>query len=149
MSFQGIAIRPIDRADHGSAHAVSRAHIKRGWNGMQASQTVAGNRPRIITPFRAVNNAGDYLSRQNYVCGGSNQVGSALHRGLRHIAGNIISSCDGTNVAASVTNNKWVYDSSDYIKYKRLQAYSKNFNDSTSGGNAHNGSYVDLMRVRR
>jgi len=56
--------------------SLDRGVLRRGWNQLYASGTVNG-RNRVITPFRAVNNLGDFLARPNYVCGGPNQVNAS------------------------------------------------------------------------
>jgi hypothetical protein len=126
-----------------------RFTLKNAWNTTYPGQLRANKiKKAIITPFRAVNNLGDYLSRQNYVCGGSNQVNASRPGWKGHI-GSILSACDKTGVAASVTNNKFVPDSSDYITYKKQRAISQNYNDLGFGGDQNNASYVNLMSVRR
>ena len=74
------------------------------------------------TPFRLAMNAGDPMSRQN--------IGGA-----------------GNGDGAS-GNQHFVYDSSDYIRFKKLQGKTRNYNDKTFGG-SNNGSYSAIMRVRR
>ena len=44
-------------------------------------------------------------------------------------------------------NPRYVYDSSDYIRFRKLQAKNRNYNDSSFGG-SNNGSYTFLMAVR-
>jgi hypothetical protein len=66
---------------------------------------------RAIGPYRSVNNLGDYLSRQAYVCGGSNQTQS---KG----AGLCFFSCDSTRLNHP-GNNRWVSDSSDYVRLRK------------------------------
>ena len=127
--------------------ATSRSVLRKGWNNENAQDSINGH-ARVITPFRAVNNLGDYLSRQNYVCGGPNQV-NASKPGMKGRIGSIISSCDGTGVAAASCNPKFVSDSSDYIRFKKQQSTVRNYNDVANGGDESNASYVDLMRVRR
>jgi hypothetical protein len=124
-----------------------RGVLRRAWNNTNVNNSLNGN-DRIITPFRAVNNLGDYLSRQNYVCGGSNQVNASRPGWKGHI-GSILSACDNTGIAASVTNNRFVPDASDYITYKKQRAISQNYNDLGFGGDQNNASYVNLMAVRR
>ena len=124
-----------------------RRILRNSWNNQQAVGTVNGNN-RIITPFRAVNNLGDFLSRQNYVCGGSNQV-NADKPGWKGRIGSIISQCDGTGVAAGSGNMRYVPDSSDYIRYRKQRAIGKTYNDLKNGGDESNGSYVALMAIRR
>ena len=128
-----------------SEQTMSRRVLRSAWNTRYASGTVNG-KDRVITPFRAVNNLGDFLSRTNYVCGGPNQVNKSKP-GLR--IGSIISACDATGVEGSTCNPKFVPDSSDYIRFKKQQAMNKNYNDSKNGGDESNGSYVALMRVTR
>lgn len=130
-----------------SEQTMARRVLRDSWNTPYATGTVNGKK-RVVGPFRAVNNLGDFLSRQNYVCGGSNQV-SANKPGWKGHIGSIISHCDNTGVAASVCNTKYVPDSSDYIRYKKQAAINQNYNDIGFGGDQHNGSYVRLMAVRR
>ena len=44
-------------------------------------------------------------------------------------------------------NNKTVSDSSDFIRYKKLGAKLRTYNDKSFGG-SNNGSYTFLKRVR-
>ena len=142
--FNGWSPRQTIGNEKSSEQIMARRVLVKSWNTGYAGNTYNGN-ARIVTPFRAVNNLGDFLQRKNYVCGGSNQV-SASKPG-RHI-GSIISVCDNSGVPSSVCNVKYVPDSSDYIKYKKLMAQNKNYNDLKNGG-FQNSSYVPLMRVRR
>lgn len=123
--------------------ALIRKQLKIAWNTQQASGKVNG-KSRIITPFRAVTNSGDFLSRQNYVCGGPNP--NHLHRGgIRSRFGSILSQCDGSGVASANTNNKFVPDASDYTKFKKQSAMNNNFNDLKNGGYT-NSAYTSIMR---
>jgi hypothetical protein len=129
-----------------SEQVMMRRVLRKGWNTAYASGTYNGNN-RIVTPFRAVNNLGDFLQRDTYVCGGPNQV-NASKPGWKGRIGSIISQCDGTGVPSSTCNVKYVPDSSEYIKYRKLRANNQNYNDLKNGG-YQNSSYVDIMRVRR
>lgn len=101
------------------------------------------------TPFRLVNNSGDYLARNNYSCGGSNQVNSRTNlHGLKRLIGRVNSKCDGTGIAASTCNSKYVYDSSDYITFKKQQAKNRNYNDYTFGGDENHAAQSPLRLVR-
>tara|TARA_Y100000361_G_C11161608_1_gene347761 strand:+ start:6707 stop:7102 length:396 start_codon:yes stop_codon:yes gene_type:complete len=104
-----------------SENASTRRILRDSWNGEQASGTVNNNK-RIITPFRATTNLGDFLSRQNYVCGGSNQV-------QRKNGGTMIMTCDSTGVPGFSGNSKFVADSSDYARFKKQRAMNINYND--------------------
>jgi hypothetical protein len=105
--------------------------------------------------FRVVNNAGDPLSRKNYSCGGSNMVTS--RPGVMILTtkdgGQDASNCDGTGVPPSTCNVKYVYDSSDFTRYKKLTAKNRGYrypgSDYTYGG-ANNGTTQSVInRVRR
>ena len=87
--------------------------------------------------FRIVNNAGDVLSRQNYSCGGSDMVGSRPGMlNLTYGGGQSKVGCDGSGIPPSTCNVKYVYDSSDFIRYKKLRALNKSYvsPDYSDGG---------------
>lgn len=130
-----------------SDQVMMRRVLRSGWNTSYATGTFNG-KSRIVTPFRAVNNLGDFLGRENYVCGGPNQV-NASKPGWKGRIGSIISQCDGSGVPSSTCNVKYVPDSSEYTKFRKLQVHNQNYNDISNGGDQHNASFVDLMRVRR
>jgi hypothetical protein len=125
----------------------AREVLRRGWNQENASGTIQGKK-RVLTPFRAVNNLGDFLARKNYVCGGPNQV-NASKPGWKSRIGSIISNCDGSGVEGASCNPKFVSDSSDYVRYRKLRALNKNYNDNSFGGDESNASQVSMMAARR
>ena len=125
----------------------ARHLLRRAWNQVQASGMVEGQK-RVITPFRAVNNLGDFLSRKNYVCGGPNQV-NASKPGLKSRIGSIYSNCDTTGVPGASCNPKFVSDSSDYVRFKKQRAMNVNYNDKSFGGDEHHASYSAVMAIRR
>jgi hypothetical protein len=99
------------------------------------------------TPFRRAYNAGDiagtYNDSPSSALPGSNQVNGRAVSML-----NIKSGGAHNNGAALFSGNpKFVYDGTDYTRYKKLKAINKSYNDSSFGG-ANNGSYVALNRVR-
>jgi hypothetical protein len=126
--FNGYSGKPTMTNYKGSEQALTRRVLRSAWNTQYASGVVNGNN-RVITPFRAVNNLGDFLSRTNYVCGGPNQVNASKPGWKGHI-GSIITNCDETGVEASSGNHRFVSDSSDYIRYKKQRAMNHNYNDS-------------------
>ena len=130
-----------------SEQVMNRRVLRHAWNTPYATGKFNGY-SRVTTPFRAVNNLGDFLDRKNYVCGGSNQV-NASYPGWKSRIGSIISQCDGTGVPSSTCNVKFVSDSSDYTNYRKLQSANHMYNDSKNGGDQSNASYVDVMRARR
>ena len=139
-----------------------RFTLKNAWNTSYRSQLLRDNLKRpITTPFRAVNNSGDLLSRSNYSCGGSCQTFQSRPnmRGLRQRFGAISDACVPsaaynslqllTNIPASACNVKYVYDSSDYITYLKQRAVVKNYNDLTYGGDDSNASQSAIRAIRR
>jgi hypothetical protein len=127
-------------------HSAIRNILRRGWN-TQAATGKINNNNRIITPFRAVNNSGDFLSRVDYVSGkGPRQ--SRSHGGLRNRFGFILANEDNSGVLPAATNVKYVYDHSDYIRYKKQEAMNHLYNDRSFGG-YNNSAYVDMMSVGR
>jgi hypothetical protein len=136
----GIALRLLGGGANGSSgtgmeggsnRQMMRLNLRQAWNG-QAATGVSNGLKISATPFRAVNNAGDLLNRKNYTSGGSNQAKP-----------------DGTGVPSSNTNVKWVYDGSDYTKFKKQQANNRNFNDSSFSGAGKSNTFIALNRVRR
>jgi hypothetical protein len=136
--------------------------LKNGWNTTYPSQLRRDNlKQSITTPFRAVNNAGDLLSRLNYSCGGTCQSFQSRPglRGLKNHFGAIQSSCLPSaaynslqllnNIPAAACNVKYVYDSSDYVTYLKQRAVNKNYNDLTYGGDQSNTSQSAIRAIRR
>jgi hypothetical protein len=141
--YQGYSPMQTINSFNNSDQVMARKILTKSWNGQYANGVVNGKN-RVITPFRAVNNLGDFLGRQNYVCGGSNQV-SANKPGWKGHIGSIISQCDGTGVQASVCNTRFVPDSSDYTTYKKQRALNQNYNELKQGGDLYHGSYDARM----
>lgn len=139
-----------------------RFTLKNAWNTDYPRQLKSINLKRsITTPFRAVNNAGDLLSRLNYSCGGPCQTFQhrpGLH-GLRTHFGSVSDSCVpsvaynslqlNTRIPAAACNTKFVYDSSDYIRYLKQTATAKNYNDLSYGGDDYNASQSAKRAIRR
>jgi len=139
-----------------------RFTLKNAWNTTYPSQLRRNNlKQSITTPFRAVNNAGDLLSRENFSCGGSCQTPQSRPglRGLKSHFGSISTSCTPSasynslqlikNIPAAACNVKYVYDSSDYITYLKQRAINKNYNDYSFGGDQSNGSQSAQRAIRR
>jgi hypothetical protein len=97
------------------------------------------------TPFRVAMNAGDLLMRQNEP-GGSNQIkGSVGTAGASRWS---LSVTDNSHPGTGASGNQhYVYDSSVYTRYKKLNAKQKNYNDFSFGG-SNNGAYTTIMAMR-
>ena len=145
--IRGIAPKQSVGNYKGGDQVMSRRVVVKSWNTAYATQSVNGRRP-VTTPFRAVNNSGDYLGRVQYSCGGPNPT-NADKPGWKSRIRNMFSNCDGTGIPPSSTNVKFVADSSDYSKFKKLRAINQQFNDFKFGGDKNNASYVPRMAVHR
>lgn len=113
------------------------------------------NGPGILTPFRRAMNAGDPYGTVNMVPNSSlqrkpsNQVQSSRRAANQAAASTASSGLRTTAGGSAYTGNpKRVYDSSDYIRYKKLQAKNRNYNDPTFGGDDNFAAQVPLARVR-
>lgn len=139
-----------------------RFTLKNAWNTTYPSQLKRDKlKQSITTPFRAVNNAGDLLSRDNYSCGGPCQTYQSRPGmfGLRQRFGSVSTSCSPSaaynslqlikNIPAAACNVKYVYDSSDYIRYLKQKAVVQNYNDLSYGGDQSNASQSSWKAVRR
>ena len=157
--LRGIMPQPIVDHDNSDNFARTRFTLRDAWN---TTRTTGSAYPkRIITPFRAVNNAGDLLSRANYSCGGSCQTPQSRPglNGLRHRFGSTSTSCQQSvvwssiqvnpDVPSSTCNGKYVYDGSDYTRFKKNLAVNKNYNDRSFGGNDSNTSQVAIRHSKR
>jgi len=131
-----------------SEEATTRGILRRAWNTPYATGEFNGQK-RAIGSFRAVNNLGDFLNRQNYSCGGPNTVKSSRNASVKGNGGSVPQDCYGSLIPPSSCNTKFVPDSSDYIKYKKQMAMNRNYNDSSAGGDKSNASFVPMGRARR
>jgi hypothetical protein len=129
-----------------------RFTLREAWNTTYPGQLARAKISKpICTPFRAVTNSGDLLSRKSYSCGGPCQTFQSRPnlRGLSQHFGKIQSRCDGTGVPPASCNVKYVYDASNYITYKKQSAIAKNYNDISSGGDNSNASQSAIRAIRR
>ena len=133
----------------GGARGLSRILLRESYgrrNWLNKFLNVQTPLPLKSGTFRLTMNAGDILGTVNEAplkgLPSSNQVNSILvsRQGVK---------ADSVQhgKAAYSGNPKYVYDSSDFIKFKKLQAQLKSYNDKSYGG-SNNGSYSFLNRVR-
>jgi hypothetical protein len=124
-----------------------RELLRRGWN-FGSTNSINGY-GRIITPFRAVNNSGDFLSRQSYNCNSPNVRPSLMRPGYRSILGSNISSCDGTGVPEANCNVKFVNDASDYTKFRKERAINRGYNKLKNGGYGSDNNQSVIRAIHR
>ena len=150
--IRGFMARNIQKVDKDAEDFENvRYTLREAWNTSYPQQLRNSNLKMAQTPFRAVNNSGDLLSRQSYSCGGLSQTFQSRPGlfGLKGHFGAIYSKCDGTNVPPASCNTKYVYDSSNYTTFLKQQANNKNYNDLSFGGDQSNASQVSLKAIRR
>lgn len=147
----GFIAQAVLDTDHSSNFSKTRYSLRQAWNTTYPTELARQHIGRITTPFRAVYNAGDLLSRQAYSCGGPCQTFQSRPnlRGLKKHFGHIQDMCDGTQIPPAACNQKYVYDSSDYITYKKQSAVVKNYNDVSNGGNRNNAAQQAMRAIRR
>jgi hypothetical protein len=176
-AFQGFVVRPANSGGAINGYMPQQTQnvdkrytefehirftLKNAWNTTYPSQLRRDKLKKpITTPFRAVNNAGDLMSRLNYSCGGTCQSFQSRPglKGLRNHFGAVQNSCIPsatynslqllTNIPASACNVKYVYDSSDYITYLKQKAVNKNYNDLSYGGDQSHTSQSAIRAIRR
>lgn len=103
-----------------------------------------------LTPFRQAFNAGDLVQASpNYSGVGPNprlpQINQINTIGASKLFANGGSVKEGGSAFSG--NPHYVYDSSDYIRFKKLGANLKTYNDKSFGG-SNNGSYSFIMNIR-
>ena len=131
--------------DGSNGRAMDRFSLRKAWNGS------AGNLNNSVqTPFRRVNNAGDLHGRLNVSSGGPNQVTSVRRQSLASwplLAGSVSRDLDAGKHRVASCNPKFVYDSSDYVRFKKLQSVNRNYNDYSFGG-SNNAAQVPFALAR-
>ena len=106
---------------------LTRIIVRDSWNTNYSRQLLYNK--SAITPFRAVTNSGDLLSRKNYSCGGSNQVSRPCIKGIQSLMGHILNNCDGTGIPPSSCNVNYVYDSSNYTRFLKQRELNITYNE--------------------
>jgi hypothetical protein len=164
----GFIPQQLQLSDDTSEYPQNRFILKEAWNTnylrAKIPSTVTPGQPssgvpaRGVTPFRAVTNSGDVLSRQNFSCGGTCQTFQSrpgLH-GLKIRFGHIGKNCYTSDayppepaIPAAACNVRYVYDSSDYSRYLKERAINKNYNNKSNGGNDYNASQSAWRAIRR
>lgn len=138
-----------------SERGTDRFLLRQGYNMriQHVNGTNAANNTRKIGSFRALTNAGDTFNRKGYSCGGSNLIGS--RPGMMVLStkdgGQDARSCDSTGVPPATCNVKYVYDASDFIRFKKMMAKNKSYaTPDYSYGGANTGTTQNVLnRVRR
>ena len=146
----GVQSMLLSGMEGGGQRSITRLQLRNsfGKSGWLKRAVNNNNLPLVITPFRLAFNAGD-------INGTENEAPLPQLPKVNQLNGENVSrlNAKGDSVrndgrAGYSGNPKYVYDSSDYVRFKKLQASNRNYNDSSFGG-SNNGAYVFLRRVRR
>lgn len=157
----------------GATRASDRFRLRSAFGRTNMNPNPAGPAIRpVCGPFRAAFNAGDRFGLFNASAGGANQVTSvnaARNPGWKSLAGNVSNEYSGRSVTLGGLvfvlgtepgqsqlqsgNPRYVYDGSDFTRFKKLSAINKNYNDLTFGGPGRaniggSGEFTALNRVR-
>lgn len=139
--------------DGGGERSSSRLHLRKAFGnlynkGLDASPVT--NNVNILGPFRTAFNAGDILTNKN------ESTNIRYGRAPNQVGGNNLSRLqglgDGTSNSGNAMysgNTRFVHDGSDYIRFKKLQALNKNYNDKSFGGAENSQSQHAIRNVRK
>ena len=156
-NVRGAAIVLPYPAMNGSFRERNRFNLRQAWNKLEQNLEKSGNNTKpAIGGFRLVNNAGDYLSRVNYVSGGPNMIPTRPRLPIVTTKdGGQRNASDNTGVPGATCNPKYVYDASDFVKYRRQKAINygyaglgKNSAADYSAGGSNNGAFTRRNFVR-
>ena len=107
-----------------------------------------------LTPFRISLNAGDVFNSNNkapwdaLLHSGSNQINLPRHFGVGDGTSTVKSDNPRFVASAYSGNPRFVYDGSDFTRYKKLVAINRNYADVTFGGDQHSASQHAYRRVK-
>jgi hypothetical protein len=159
QGVKGFRAKGLANTTFSAENALKRKILRKAFNSVNVSKPDGTIVTRSMAgPFRTAFTQGDVLNRTNQSCGGANQVNDVTSGILRLSMGGCVGNQDCRTSTLGVTprevplfsgNNKYVSDSSLFTRFKGLASIHRNYNDSSFGGDASNGSYESLMRVRR
>lgn len=107
---------------------VMRRRIIRDAVTRELVQPTLNGRALVAAPSRAWANTDDYLSRNNYVCGGptpSMPIGTPFSGMLRAAVQN----CDGSGIPGANCNPKFVPDASSFGHYRAMWNITQTYNE--------------------
>ena len=137
--IKGYQAQPINgHTENGGLRAIYRKQLSKSFGNNYNSEL--GSSPflynkNILGHFRSSYNAGDVVTNKiintDIKYGKlSNQVGG---NNLSRLQGKGDGNSGQNGIAMYSGNPRYVYDGSDYARYKKLAAINKNFNDTTYG----------------
>jgi len=161
VGVKGFRAKGLANTTFSAENAMKRKILRKAFSSVNVTKSDGTMVTRSMAgPFRTAFSQGDVLNRKYQSCGGANQVNDVTSGIMRLTMGGCVGNQDcGTPTlvgSMSVTprevplysgNNKYVSDSSLFTRFKGLESVHRNYNDSSFGGDASNGSYEALMRV--
>lgn len=146
--IQGFIPKAVITTNNNDSFVKSRFALRNAWNKTYLALPYT---KVACTPFRAINNSGDLKSRQNYSCGGACQTPQSIPNlhGLKGHFGSIQNQCDGSALEPASCNVKYVCDFSNYIRYQKLKAINKNYNDYSYAGDVGWTNQSAVRAIRR
>ena len=147
--INGFIPQSLQTNDNDDMFAKNRFILREAWNNKYRRAVNYSAVP--VTPFRAVTNSGDLLSRPYYSCGGPCQTFQSRPGmyGLKTHFGHISDKCDGTGIPPASCNVKYVYDSSNYTRYMKEKAINKLYNDLSYGGDDSHTNQSAIRAIHR
>ena len=149
--MRGAAIVLPYPAIDGSFRERNRFVLRRAWSKLPESTKAEP----AIGGFRLANNAGDYLSRVNYTSGGPNMVSTRPRLPIVTTKDGGQRGTPNRTVPGATCNPKYVYDASDFVKYRRQKAINYGYaglgdprSIDYSAGGANNGAFTRRNFVR-
>ena len=156
---KGFRAKGLANSTFCAENAMKRKILRKAFSSVNVTKPDGTHVTRSLAgPFRTAFHQGDVLARKNQSCGGPNQVNDVNSGILRLSMGGCLGnqSCDTPTLGVTPRevplysgNSKYVSDSSLFTRFKGLASVNTNYNDISFGGDASNGSYEALMRVRR
>ena len=139
-NVQGVEPQKDENTINASSRSATKQILYRGWRGRIPDPTAPLNSkgdptaflPRAIGGFRFYNNAGDALSRKDY-SGVQNsrecisQLGGGIGKMHQPRCGRGRSERNTSGVETFSGNPKYVYDSSNYMTYRKQKALNRGY----------------------
>ena len=153
--YKGFQAKPIGgHTENGGLRSAYRKQISKSFgnnynSGLGYSPLLYNK--NVLGPFRTSFNAGDVVT--NRIVNTDIRYGKMANQ----VGGNNLTRIQGKGDGSSGQNGKamysgnprYVYDGSDYARYKKLHAINKNFNDVTHGGASGNNTQHAYYRMRK
>ena len=143
----------LGNSDSSSDRSASRKHLTKAFGNLYNSglgSSPALHSKDLLGPFKTAFNSGDILT--TYTENTDTKYGYQPNQ----IGGNNLARINPTRDGVSRNgkamysgNSRFTHDSSDYTRFRKLQAMNRNFNDLSTGGNSGNYPQHSIRRLRR